>query len=158
MARELVVVWAGRQQRNAWEELCGEYRRRIAGFLPVRDVPVRSRTAVPGAERLRVEAAALRGALPDPVYLVALDRRGTALSSEDLASRLGRIRDQWPHAVGFVIGSDLGLDPSLLGAARLRLSLGPLTLPHELARLVLYEQLYRALSLLAGMPYHRRPL
>jgi len=158
LARELVVVWAGRPQRDNWDELCAEYRRRIAGFMPVRDVPVRARTETQGRQRLRIEAAALTAALPDPVYLVALDRRGAALSSEDLAARLGRVRDEWPHAVGFVVGSDLGLDESLRATARLRLSLGPLTLPHELARLVVYEQLYRALTFLAGMPYHRRPL
>lgn len=165
MGRELLVVWAGRHHRDAWEDLCAGYRRRIAMHLPVRDVPVR--VAARGArdegseqsrDRLRVEGQALQAALPDPCYLVALDRRGTAMASEDFSVRLARIRDEWPHPVAFVLGSDLGLSAELLSAARLRLSFGPLTLPHELARLVLYEQLYRAMSIQAGISYHRRAL
>ena len=59
--------------------------------------------------------------------------------------------------VVFFLGSDLGLDPNLVAKCRQRLSLGPLTLPHALARLILLEQLYRALSILEGIQYHRRP-
>jgi 23S rRNA (pseudouridine1915-N3)-methyltransferase len=125
--------------------------------VPVRDVPLRP-AAGDGAERLGVEAAALRRALPAPRRLVTLDRRGRALSSEELASWLTRQREQWPHALAFVLGSDLGLDETLRSEGELALSLGPLTLPHLLARLVLYEQLYRSLSLAAGMKYHRAPL
>ena len=79
-------------------------------------------------------------------------------SSEQLAERLARLREEWPHPVAFVIGSDLGLDRAVLDAARFVLSFGPLTLTHELARVVLYEQLYRALTIEAGMSYHREPL
>jgi 23S rRNA (pseudouridine1915-N3)-methyltransferase len=79
-------------------------------------------------------------------------------SSEQLAERLARLKREWPHPVAFLIGSDLGLDRPVLDQARAVLSLGPLTLSHELARVVLYEQLYRALSIEAGMSYHREPL
>lgn len=160
MPREIVVAWAGvrpGRKRDGYEALCAEYRRRIAGFAPVRDLPVKA-AGGEGRERLRAEAAALRRALPEPSFLVALDRAGEALSSEELAARLGRVREEWPHAVVFAIGSDLGLDADFVAGARWRLSLGRLTLPHALARLVLYEQVYRALTLRAGMSYHRRPL
>jgi 23S rRNA (pseudouridine1915-N3)-methyltransferase len=90
---------------------------------------------------------------------VALDRRGEAVSSETLARRLTAWRDEWPHPIAFLLGSDLGLDEeTVLERARWRWSLGPLTLPHELARLVVYEQLYRALCIAAGINYHRQPL
>ena len=72
-----------------------------------------------------------------------------------MASGLQR---DWPHPVVFILGSDLGLAPSVSKACRESLSLGPMTLPHELARLVLYEQLYRALSIQARIKYHREPL
>ena len=79
-------------------------------------------------------------------------------SSEEIADWLSRLLAEWPHPLTFLLGSDLGLaDPVRLGA-RQRLSFGPLTLPHELARLVLFEQLYRGLSIAAGIKYHRQPL
>ena len=80
------------------------------------------------------------------------------LSSEQFADRLARLKQEWPHPIAFLIGSDLGLDRAVLEGARAVLSFGPLTLSHELARVVLYEQLYRALSIEAGMSYHREPL
>lgn len=157
MSRELVILWAGRHQRSGWEELCAAYRRRIERLTPVRDLPVRARVGADDPQRQRAETQALLAALPRPCFPVALDRRGEALAAHPFAERLRRVRGEWPHAVAFVIGSDLGLDDGLLGQARWVLSLGPLTLSHELARLVLYEQLYRALSIAAGMSYHREP-
>jgi 23S rRNA (pseudouridine1915-N3)-methyltransferase len=94
-------------------------------------------------------------ALPDPVWLIALDPGGEAPTSERLAAELGRLRRDWPHPIAFAVGSDAGLDPTVLAAARRVLSLGPLTFPHELARLILYEQLYRALAIESGSAYHR---
>ena len=157
MARELVIVWAGRHHRSGWEEICADYRRRIVRWVPVRDVPVRSRAAADDPQRLRSEGQALLAAVPDPVWLVALDSRGEMPDSGQLAERLARLRSEWPHPIAFLIGSDLGLDAAALAAARWTLSLGRLTLSHELARAVLYEQLYRALTIEAGMSYHREP-
>jgi 23S rRNA (pseudouridine1915-N3)-methyltransferase len=157
LSRELVVLWAGRHQRSGWEELCASYRRRIERLAPVRDVPVRARVGSDDPQRQRSEMQALLAALPRPSFPVALDSRGEALASEVFAERLERVRSEWPHPVAFLIGSDLGLDAGLLEQARWVLSLGPLTLSHELARVVLYEQLYRALSIRAGMSYHREP-
>ena len=157
MARELLIVWAGRHHRSGWEEICTDYRRRIVRWVPVRDVPVRARAAADDPQRQRAEGQALLAAAPDPVWTVALDSRGEMLDSGQLAERLARLRSEWPHPIAFVIGSDLGLDRAVLDAARWTLSLGRLTLSHELARAVLYEQLYRALTIEAGMSYHREP-
>jgi 23S rRNA (pseudouridine1915-N3)-methyltransferase len=158
VGRELVVLWAGRHQRSNWEEICDSYRRRIARLAPVRDVPVRARAAADDPQRLKAEGQALLAALPPSAWSFALDARGDMLTSEQLAERLARLKKEWPHPIAFLIGSDLGLDRAVLDAARTVLSLGPLTLSHELARLVLYEQLFRALSIEAGMSYHREPL
>ncbi len=157
MGRELVIAWAGRHHRSNWEEICADYRRRIVRWVPVRDVPVRSRAAADDPQRLRSEGQALLAAVPDPVWVVALDSRGEMADSSQLAERLARLRGEWPHPIAFLIGSDLGLDGAVLAAARWTLSLGRLTLSHELARTVLYEQLYRALTIEAGMSYHREP-
>lgn len=155
MAREILIVWAGRQRRDAWEALCEDYRERIGRMVPVRDVPVRPHTELEGEARLAAEAEALERALPDPCWLVALDRRGRQLGSEELARRLREVREAWPHPLAFLIGSDVGLAPALRRRARERWSFGRLTLPHSLARLVLYEQIYRGLALAAGIKYHR---
>jgi 23S rRNA (pseudouridine1915-N3)-methyltransferase len=156
--RELVIAWAGRHQRASWEEICADYRRRIARFVPVRDLPVKARDSGDDPGRQRAEGRALLAVLPEPFYLVALDGRGQAIDSPGLAARLSRLQEEWPHAIAFAIGSDLGLAPEVLDAARWTLSLGPLTLGHELARAVLYEQLFRGLSIAAGMSYHREPI
>lgn len=158
MSRELVVLWAGRHRRSNWEEICDSYRRRIAHLAPIRDVPVRARVGADDPQRLRAEGQALLAALPPSAWSFALDSRGEALTSEQLAERLARLREEWPHPIAFLIGSDLGVDQAVLDGARAVLSLGPLTLSHELARVVLYEQLFRALSIEAGMSYHREPL
>jgi len=158
VARELVIVWAGRHHRSGWEEICTTYRRRISHMATVRDLPVRAKAASEDPQRLRIEGQALLAALPRPSYLIALDSRGDTVDSAQLAERLTRIKAEWPHPVAFVIGSDLGLDKAVLDEARWVLSLGRLTLSHELARVVLYEQLYRTLTIEAGMSYHREPL
>jgi 23S rRNA (pseudouridine1915-N3)-methyltransferase len=158
VGRELVVLWAGRHQRSNWEEICASYRKRIVRFAPVRDVPVRARAGAEDPQRMKAEGTALLAALPPSSWSFALDSRGEMLTSEQLAERLARLKEEWPHPIAFLIGSDLGLDRAVLDQARAVLSLGPLTLSHELARVVLYEQLYRALSIEAGMSYHREPL
>ncbi|MCZ6726101.1 MAG: 23S rRNA (pseudouridine(1915)-N(3))-methyltransferase RlmH [Acidobacteria bacterium] len=157
MGREIVVIWAGRHQRDEWDGLCGRYRERIERSLSFRERTVKAGTGA-GRQRLAAEAGALRQALPDRAWTVALDRRGRQRSSSELAQWLRRLQEDWPYSIAFLLGSDLGLDDGLLGECRERLSLGPMTLPHELARLVLYEQLYRALSINEGIKYHRRPL
>ena len=157
MAFEIHVLWAGRHQRDSWEELCSGYARRIARWVPIRDRAIRVRRGGDRAQRLRDEAEALSAAVPRDALLVALDRRGRTYSSEELADEISRWRREWPHPIAFVVGSDLGLTPQVVERARLVLSFGPLTLPHELARLVLYEQVYRALSIAAGINYHRQP-
>lgn len=158
MGREIEIAWAGRHRRGSWETLCAGYRSRIQRFVPLRDVAVR--VAERGSERDRrsEEAASLLAALPERRWIVALDLRGKSRSSPELARWWQELSERWPHTVAFLIGSDVGLDPGLTRSADERLSLGPLTLPHELARLVLYEQLYRALSIGAGIKYHRGPL
>lgn len=158
MARELVILWAGRHHRSGWEEICSTYRRKIGHMAAIRDLPVKAKAASEDPQRLRVEGQALLAALPRPSWPIALDSRGEIVDSSQLADRLTRIKGEWPHPIVFVIGSDLGLDSAVLEEARWVLSLGRLTLSHELARAVLYEQLFRTLTIEAGMSYHREPL
>ncbi len=158
MSREILLLWAGRHRRDAWEKLCSSYRERIARSVEIRERAVKARGSSQAANRLQLEGEALLAAIPESAYLIAVDRRGKARSSRQMAEWLDRLRSDWPHALVFVVGSDLGLDRPVFERARERLSLGPLTLPHELARLVLYEQIYRAICIMAGIKYHRGPL
>ncbi len=154
MARQLLILWAGRHQREPWERLCAGYRSRIERFLEVRDHWIKVRAGA-GRARRRAEGQAMLAALPEPCWTIALDPRGRMTSSEQLAAEMRRLADEWPHPVAFLIGSELGLDREVAAAARRRLSLGPMILGHELARLVLYEQIYRAISIDRGIKYHR---
>jgi 23S rRNA (pseudouridine1915-N3)-methyltransferase len=158
LSREIQILWAGRHERGGWDDLCGQYRDRIKHFVPIKDRVIKVKFVKDASARLRVEGAALLEALPKSAWLVALDRRGREMSSPDFSRRLEQLRDEWPHPLVFVLGSDLGLSEEVLERARENLSLGKMTLPHQLARLVLHEQIYRALSITAGMKYHREPL
>jgi 23S rRNA (pseudouridine1915-N3)-methyltransferase len=149
----LTVVAVGRAQDEAIQELWGRYAARLKPPLALRLVEDKRRGAP--AELKAREAKLLLEALPDGALVVALDARGKALDSAALARQLGRWRDQGARDVAFVIGGADGLDATVLERARLVLSLGPMTWPHQLVRVMLAEQLYRADTIRIGHPYHR---
>ena len=93
--------------------------------------------------------------MPDRDILVALDEGGKSLTSEEFAAWLGARRDDGQRNMAFVIGGADGLDADILSQADLKLSLGRMTWPHLMARLLLVEQIYRAHTILTGHPYHR---
>lgn len=134
-----------------------EYQKRLSHWLPLDLVEVAPGMRGKGRDAARAmadEGGRVQAALPRYAWVVALDGRGKAHSSEDLAQRLEHWRQQG-RDLAFLIGGPEGHAPEVLAAADERWSLGPLTLPHMLVRLVLAEQLYRACSLLANHPYHR---
>ena len=151
---ELTLLAVGKL-RPSYREVCDDYLRRLGRSLTVREVEVREASRAPTVAAQRAEEAArLLVRRPTGSRLVALARLGTAWSSEELAVRLQRwTREARP--VTLVIGGSRGLGPDLLAAATDHWSLGPLTLPHELARVVVAEQLYRASTILRGEPYHK---
>lgn len=101
------------------------------------------------------ESAALAAAVPDGARICLMDERGKTLSSRELAQVLGRWRDDGAREAVFVIGGADGLDHTAFARPDLVLSFGPMVWPHKLARVMLAEQLYRAVSILGGSPYHR---
>jgi 23S rRNA (pseudouridine1915-N3)-methyltransferase len=123
------------------------------GPLVIRELP-ESRAAT-AAARMRDEAARLSVAAAPADVRVALDTGGRQLSSEGFAAWLRTRRDAGCKSVAFLIGGADGHGTDALDPADLKLSLGPMTLPHGLARIVLAEQLYRAATIIAGHPYHR---
>lgn len=146
--RDLYEDFAGRLDSKR-----GTPNRGPLGPLALKEVEER-RPLAPG-ELKRREAALLAAAIPAGARVVALDSRGKSLSSEDFAALLGRWRDEGVAETAFVIGGAEGLDETVSGAADLVLSLGPLTWPHMLVRVLLAEQLFRAQAILTGHPYHR---
>ena len=107
------------------------------------------------AERMREEGDRLQHRLPAGAHVVVLDSRGQALASDAFAGRLARFRDSGIADVAFVIGGPDGLLPDFRDSAQARIAFGPQTWPHLLVRCMLAEQIFRAVSILAGHPYHR---
>ncbi len=151
---QLTLVAVGKL-RPVFRAAADEYLGRLTRYGRTAEIEVREAGKAPNAEEgCRQEGARLRERIGAGSHLVALDREGTAWSSEKLAARL----DHWRLAarpVTLVLGGSHGLDPALLTDCNERWSLGPLTLPHELARVVVYEQLYRAWTILHHEPYHK---
>lgn len=135
------------------------YERRVRHYfkLDVREVTVGGRGGRDPGKTLEAEAAALEAVVPDGCDVVALTRAGKGMSSRRLAVYLEELGTYGSEGVAFVIGGAEGLAVRLLETARYRLSLSPMTLSHDLARVVLLEQLYRAGTIMRGQPYHRGP-
>ena len=149
----ITLAAVGRWKRGPLPELFEDYRKRLSWPLKLKEVSARK--PLEGAPLIAHEAELLAAALPEQVTLVALDAGGKALSSEAFADTLGAWEDDGVAEVAFVIGGSDGLDPDLLARADLRLSLGAMTWPHMLVRVLLAEQLYRAQAIRQGHPYHK---
>jgi len=151
---ELVLLAVGRL-RPSYRQACDEYLRRLRRHFGVREIEVREASRAPTVEARRSEEAArLLARVPAGARLVALARLGAAWTSEELARRLERWMEE-ARPVALAIGGSHGLAPDLIAGAADRWSLGPLTLPHELARVVVAEQVYRAGTILRREPYHK---
>jgi len=157
----LVVVAIGRLKQGPERELAERYRQRFddigrkLGFrgLDVHEIPEsRARDA---ATRIAEEAAAISAAIPPKSMVVALDERGNSIDSNAFARQLGRWRDDQVANTIFIIGGADGLSPDLRRMAKLKIAFGSATWPHQMVRVMLLEQLYRAATILAGHPYHR---
>ena len=149
----LLIAAVGRVKSGALADLQSEYLKRLSGSIGITEVEER-RTLSP-TERKAREAELLLAALPEDALIVALDERGKTLASAAFAERVQRWRAEGVKTLAFVIGGADGLAQPVVQRARLSLSLGAMTWPHLLARILLLEQLYRAQQIVAGHPYHR---
>lgn len=157
----LVIIAVGRMKQGPERELAERYRDRFddigrkLGFrgLEIHEIPEsRARDA---ATRIAEEAAAIAAEIPEKSLLVALDEHGSNIDSATFADHLGRSRDQSVANNVFVIGGADGLSPELRRKAKLTVAFGAATWPHQMVRVMLLEQIYRAATILAGHPYHR---
>ena len=150
---DIVILAVGRL-RSYYRDACDDYLRRLRRYARVEEREVRETPGATPAVGQRRDDAALLERVPDGATLVALARAGSTWSSREVAGRLERWRDA-ARPLAFVVGGSHGLGPAVLERAAVRWSLGPLTLPHELARVVVLEQVYRGFTILAREPYHK---
>jgi 23S rRNA (pseudouridine1915-N3)-methyltransferase len=152
------VIWFGKPATSPYERQVETYRKRVSQLWAATDIPLRP---VAGGRNddpkrvLRAEAEAVRRRLPRGCVTVVMDERGQGLDSVAFANLLAELESSGSPGVTFVVGSDMGLDQRLCEEARYRLSLSPMTFPHLLARLCLWEQLFRATDILGAGRYHR---
>lgn len=157
----LVLACVGRLKAGAERDLVARYVDRIRpagrplGLGPCDMIEITESAARRAEDRMAEEAAALLSALPAGAGLVVLDPRGRNLSSEDFARRIAADRDGGLSALAFVIGGADGLGEEVRARASLMIAYGAATFPHQLVRAMLAEQIYRAVTILAGHPYHR---
>jgi 23S rRNA (pseudouridine1915-N3)-methyltransferase len=157
----VVVIAIGRLKQGPERELVERYRGRFddigrkLGFRGLEIHEISESRARDAATRIAEEAAAISALLPEKYVLVTLDERGDNVDSASFAGHLGRWRDQSAANTIFVIGGADGLSPELQRKAKLRIAFGSATWPHQMVRVMLLEQIYRAATILAGHPYHR---
>lgn len=151
----LRLLHPGTPGRGPLADAAEAYKQRLVRHFRVEEDFVRASTHRLTASALAEEAERLRGALRPRQRLVALAVDGAPWSSRQLATHLEAWMASGVTGVAFALGSAEGLDPAFTAAADDRWSFGPLTLPHDLARVVLWEQLYRAGTLIRGEPYHK---
>jgi len=142
---KITVAWIGKTKEPAIESLADEYLKRIGRFADVQGLSLKDEAAI---RKLCAKEARPRH------VLVLLDSRGKQLSSEEFARWIGDFQDRNPLPLLMVIGPADGFSEEIRREAAFILSLGKMTMAHELARIVLLEQVYRAFAILTGHPYH----
>jgi 23S rRNA (pseudouridine1915-N3)-methyltransferase len=143
---KLTVAWIGKTKEPAIQSLTDEYVKRLTRYAEVQGIALKDESAL-----LKLCG---REARPVRHTLILLDSRGKQLTSEEFAEFLGNYQDRNPLPLLFAVGSANGFTATTRQEANLLLSLGKMTIAHELARVVLLEQIYRAFTILKGHPYH----
>jgi 23S rRNA (pseudouridine1915-N3)-methyltransferase len=157
----IIVAAIGRLKRGPETELAERYRKRAEqtgrafGLRAVEILEIRESRAADASKRMREESIALASLIPPDAAVALLDAGGNNLDSPALAVQLSKWSGLNRQAAVFLIGGPDGLADSLRDKAELRLAFGAATWPHQLVRIMLLEQLYRAATILAGHPYHR---
>jgi len=158
---QITIIAVGSLREKYWRQAALEYERRLLPYVrlrvqeiaPERVYDESSESEI--AQALQKEGAKIRKAIPPNHTLVALDVLGRTMSSPELAQWLRQEEIYGRGNVAMLIGGSYGLDPSLLAEADLRLSFSAFTFPHQLMRIILLEQLYRAMKIQRGEPYHK---
>jgi len=151
-------IWGGSHADHELAAAAERYLNRIKHFFPIEIVEVaseRGRQAQSDVAIMRAQSARLLAEIPDRGHTVVLDERGQLIDSLKFAKWIEKLTIDQPHGVNFVVGGDLGFDDTVRRRADTLLSLSPMTLPHQLARVLLMEQIYRACTLMRNIAYHK---
>jgi 23S rRNA (pseudouridine1915-N3)-methyltransferase len=157
----IIVAAVGRLKAGPETELAERFRKRAAqtgrnlGWRDVEIIEIRESRATEPDKRMLEESIALANIIPQGAAVVLMDSRGDNLDSAGIAAQLTAWRENDRPAAVFIIGGADGLSPSLADKAQLHLAFGAATWPHQMVRVMLLEQLYRASTILTGHPYHR---
>lgn len=153
----ITVAAVGRLKERYWVDAAEEYLKRLGPYADVRvvEVPDRDPSRLGEARAVAEEGAAILKAIPSDAHVITLEIAGKQRTSEELSQRLSALGLEGRSSVAFVVGGSHGLSTDVIERADERLSLGPMTLPHNLARVVLLEQIYRAFRIARGEPYHK---
>lgn len=153
---KISIVAVGRLKERYFRQAADEYLKRLTPYARVDEVEIADRDLSRGEERARAEEGAdVLRAIPEGAHVVLLDIGGKERSSEEISAWLDEHALQGRSSLAFVIGGASGISEAVRARANERVSLGRITLPHQLARVVLLEQLYRAFRISRGEPYHR---
>lgn len=155
------LLTVGKLKEAYWRDACAEYRKRLGAFCKLQIVEVaeerlpESPSDAQIAATVEAEGERLMAQIPRDSAVIALCIEGKELSSPALAEQLQRFAVEGTSHVAFVIGGSWGLSDAVKSRARLRLSMSPMTFPHQLARVMTFEQIYRAFQITAGGKYHK---
>jgi 23S rRNA (pseudouridine1915-N3)-methyltransferase len=153
------LIWVGSNADAEYGAAIERYLSRIKHFFAVEVIEIdpgkRGRQSEKDGSIIRDHSARLVAAIPSRGYTAVLDERGRSMDSLLFAKWLERLTTDQPHGVTFVLGGDVGFDDTVRQRADVLLSLSAMTLPHQIARLVLLEQIYRACTLMRNIPYHK---
>ena len=149
--QKTTVIAVGKLKERFWKDACAEYLKRMQAYtsIDVQEVPDSTPEREEGAILARFDK------LPGHAHIILLDIRGKETSSTALAAKLETLAVQGASHVVFVIGGSDGVTPAVAARCNERMSFGPITLPHNLARVVLLEQIYRAHKIIRHEPYHK---
>jgi 23S rRNA (pseudouridine1915-N3)-methyltransferase len=157
----VVLLAIGRMKKGPETELVERYVKRAEqagrqiGLRGIEIIEIRESRAADAGKRMVEESIALANVIPEGAVTVMLDERGDSLASADFADHIRKWRDAGVPAAVFIVGGPDGLAQSLRDKARLKLAFGAATWPHQMVRIMLLEQVYRAITILSGHPYHR---
>jgi 23S rRNA (pseudouridine1915-N3)-methyltransferase len=152
------LLWVRSNADSEFGDAIDRYVNRIKHFFPIEVIEIaseRGRQSESDVAIMRAQSTRLMAALPAQGHVVVLDERGRQLDSLKFAKWIERMTIEQPHGVTFVMGGDIGLTDAIRQRADTLLSLSAMTLPHQIARVVLLEQIYRACTLMRNIAYHK---
>ena len=154
---KISLLAVGKIKESYWKESLSEYGKRLSPYTKLDIIEVAAEptgATTTGLQSMRSEAERILARIPEGAFVVALERTGKEISSLDFAQLLKR-EGEGGRTIVFIIGGAEGLDSAVLALANAKISLSKMTFVHEMARVILLEQIYRAMTIIAGKTYHR---